>query len=138
MNQRRLAQNLCAAFVIVLYDRRSNHLRTSNPTAKGYENNQVLVGMRLHRRFYFILCRFQFLLKRVPFVVFSKLVDATPATKQLFTDAQRFCELDDVCSNIFDLLAVLRLHCDKAVGDQTAEVKGDLCPVTVRYRDWSA
>src|SRR5262249_52711325 len=28
--------------------------------------------------------------------------------------------------------------CDKAVGDQTAEVKGDLCPVTVRYRDWSA
>ena len=48
MNERRLAQNLGAAFVIVLHDRRGEYLRASNPTTKRYQNYQILVGVRLH------------------------------------------------------------------------------------------
>src|SRR5882762_5355315 len=43
MNERWLAQNLRAAFVIVLRDRRGDYLRASNPTTKRYQNYQVLV-----------------------------------------------------------------------------------------------
>src|SRR6266498_619867 len=137
MNQRRLAQNFCALFVIVLHDGRGDHLRASNPTAERYQNYQVLIGVRLHLGFYFVLSRFQFFLERVPFVVFSKFVDATAATKQFFADAERLCEFDDVRPNILDLLTILCFHGDKAISNQTAEVEGDLRAITVRYRNWS-
>src|SRR4029434_3577669 len=137
MNERRLPQNFCALFVIVLHDGRSNHLRTSNPTAERYQNYQILIGVRLHRGFYFVLRRFEFFLQRVPFVVFGKFVDAATATKQLFADAERLCEFDDVRPNIFDLLTVLCFHGDKAISNQTTEVEGDLRAVTVCHRNWS-
>src|SRR6266487_5023703 len=137
MNERRLAQNLRAAFVIVLHDRRGDFLRASNPTTERYQNYQVLVGVRLHRGFYFVLRRFEFFLQRVPFVVFGKFVDAATTTKQLFADAERLCEFDDVRPNIFDLLTVLCFHGDKAISNQTTQVKGDLRAVTVCYRHWS-
>src|SRR5882762_2016549 len=137
MNERWLAQNLRGAFIIVLHDRRGDYLRASNPTTERYQNYQVLVGVRLHRGFYFVLCRFQFFLKRVPFVVLGKFVDATAAAKQLFADPEGFCELDDVRPNILDLLTILRLHGDKAIGNQTAEVKGDLRPIAIGHRHWA-
>src|SRR6266536_3538873 len=137
MNEGRLPENFCALFVIVLHDCRGDYLCASNPTAERYQNYQVLVGMRLHRGFHFVLRRFQFFLQRVPLVVFGKVVDATAATKQLFADAERLCEFDDVRPNIFDLLTVLCFHGDKAISNQTAQVKGDLRAITVCHRNWS-
>ena len=137
MNERRLAQNLRAAFVIALHDRRGDYLRASNPTTESYQNYQVLVGVRLHRGFYFVLRRFQFFLKRVPFVVLGKFVDAIAAAKQLLADPEGFCEFDDVRPNILDLLTVLCFHGDKAIGDQTAKVKGDLGAIAKGHRNWA-
>ena len=106
---------------------RGDHLRAANPAAESYQDYQVLVGVRLHRGFHFVLRRFQFFLERVPFVVLGKFVDAIAAAEQLSRLLRALLpSLMMSDADILHLLAVLRFHGDEAVRDQTAEVEGDL------------
>ena len=84
------------------------------------------------------MCRFQFFLERVPFVVLGEFVNAIAAAKQALANSERLCQLDDVGSDVFDLLTVLCFDRDKAVGNQPAEIQRDLRAVAVSYRHWPA
>jgi len=105
--QRRLPQHFRGALIIILHHRRAHSLSSADPTADTYQNNQVLVAMRLHRRFHFVLCRLQFFLKRIPLVVLGKLVDAVAAAEHVLAYAQRLRQFDNVGPDVLNLLAVL-------------------------------
>src|SRR6266581_705550 len=138
VNQCRFAQNLCGGLVIILYDRAGDHLRSADPPAKSNKDDQVLVGVRLHRGFHLILRRFQFLLERVPLVVLGKFIDAIAAAEQLLAYSERFSELHDIRADVLHLLTVLGFHGDEPIGYQTAEVEGYLRTIGVGHGNWGA
>ena len=94
--------------------------------------------MRLHRRFHFVLGRFQFLLKRIPLVVLGEFVDAVAAAEHVLAYAQRFREFDNVGADVFDLLAVFRFNRNKSVRDQAPEIERDLSAILVGHPDRAA
>src|SRR5581483_12319526 len=107
MYQGWLTQNFCALLVVVLNNCGGDYLSPSDPTAQRYQNDQVLVGMRLHGGFHFVLRGFKFLLESVPFIVFGKFINAAAATEELFAHTKCLCQFDNVRPDILDLLAIL-------------------------------
>src|SRR2546428_9878403 len=87
--------------------------------------------MRLHGRLHFVLGGFQFLLKRVPFIVLGEFVNAVAAAENVFTDTERFRHFNDVSSSVLHLLTILSLDRDEAICDQTAKVHGDLRTIAI-------
>ena len=130
-----MPQNLGAALIVVLHDGRADDLRAAHPAADTDENDQILVTVRLHGRFHFVLGRFQFFLERVPFIVLGKFIQTVAAPEQVLTYSQSFGELDNVRADILDLLTVLCFDGDKSIGNQAAQVQRDLRPVAIGHRD---
>ena len=124
--QLRLAQNLRQLLVVIFRDHAAHHLGAANPAAKANEDDQILVAVRLHRGFHFVLRRLEFFLQRAPFIVLGELVDAVPAGENVFADAERLGHFHDVAADVFHLLGILRLDGDETVGDQSAEIERDL------------
>ena len=71
--------------------------------------------MRLHRILYFVLCRLEFFLKRIPLIGFRKIIDAVASTENVLTNAERLGQLEHIRTNVFYLLAVLRFNRDKTI-----------------------
>ena len=94
--------------------------------------------MRLHCGFYFVLGCFQLFLQGVPLVIFGELIDGAAAAKQLLANSERLCKLDDVRSNVFNLLTVFCFDSNEAVGNQPAEIQRDLRTIAVRDGHWPA
>ena len=78
--------------------------------------------MRSHRSLNLILCRLEFFLQRIPLVVFGKLIDAAAASENVFADAERLRQFDDVRSRVLYLLRVTRLNRDETIGNETAQI----------------
>ena len=126
-------KTLRASFIVILDDGCAHHLRAANPAAQADQNHQVLVAVRLHRGFHFVLGRLEFFLERIPFAVLGEFVDAIAAAEHVLAYPERLRQLDDVCADVLHLLAVLRLDGDETVRDQTTEVERDLRPVPISH-----
>ena len=133
-----MSQHFCGALVVILHHGRADNLGAADPTTDAHQNDQVLVAVRLHRRFHFVLRCFQFFLERVPLIVFGELVDTVAAAEHVLAYAQRLGHFDNVGADVFNLLAVFGFNRDESVGDQTAKIERDLGAVFVAGRDWSA
>ena len=117
IDQRRLPQDFRRAFVVILHDRRADCLCSANPAANAHQDHQVLIAVRLHRCFHFVLRCFEFFLKRVPLIVFRELVDAVTAAEHVLAHAERLRQLNNIGADVFDLLTVFRFHRDESVRD---------------------
>ena len=121
-----LAQEPGLGLGVICGDPAADGFGAANPASQGDQGGQFLVVLFVHGDLDLVLGGFEFLLKGVPFVIFGKILDAFAAAQDVFAYAEGPGDGRDVLADVLDLLAILRLDGYVTVGDEAAEIEGDL------------
>ena len=91
------------------------------PCSQSHQRHKVVVLLLEHVEFHLVLSCFKLLAQRVPIVVIGKIIDAVAAAEDALAHVEFLGEVDDFLADVFDALAVLRLHRNVAVGHKGAQ-----------------